>query len=785
MRCPDQANEKSNWIGSWIWRDCETQARNAYAFFRRRFTLAAAAEIQVAITADSFYELHVDGTRCARGPARSHLSHYSFDRHALKLSPGPHVLAVLVHHLGVQNATVMTGRPGLLVEVAGAGPTFGSDAAWRCLPAGAWRDDLPCLMSHFGFWEECDLARLPTGWTTVAFDDAAWAPAVEIGQPPCAPWIRLLEPDIPSPRQVDLPCVGVCAAGSWQPVEVGEDDEGKRRSIAGGWLDRASTLDIPSKQVAARHRTRAPAATLPAVLAAPAASDGGNWLTVDFGRTVSGYPMVTVDADQAGAMVDLAYDDVLRPDGSVNPERSYARLADRFWLPAGRTLVRPVQPRGFRFVTIDVAGGGTIRLEAVRALEETYPFADPAGFSSADPRLASYARRGAETVRICTTDAFTDCASRERVQWMEDLYLHARVAAYAFGDTALLRRALFQGAQNALPDGRINGFMPSERTGCAFASSSLMWLHALVDYHLFAADQAGCRQLLPTARKLLGLLATQTDGDGLIQSWPAGQFWDWSPIEGQGCLLLTNAFYLWLLGRLAADPWLAAAFDSELSAPLDRRREAAHRRFWDAERGFYRDAPEAADKTPIYSQHANALATLSGICPAAERPSLLRRLIDPAQLGPIPVGEHSLSPVNRPDPRQVVPVGTLWFGHFLCQALFEAGLAEEALAQMHALWGAVGDAPTFPETRVSAGNTTQCHGWAAGPAWLLPAYVLGARPTGPGWATAVVAPQPGGLTQASGTVPTPHGPLAVRWWRDAKGELQKEITPPPGMSISP
>jgi hypothetical protein len=80
-------------------------------------------------------------------------------------------------------------------------------------------------------------------------------------------------------------------------------------------------------------------------------------------------------------------------------------------------------------------------------------------------------------VRVCTTDAFTDCASRERVQWMEDLYLHGRVAAYAFGDTRLLRRALFQGAQNALPDGRINGFMPSERTNCAVAPcpGALTW----------------------------------------------------------------------------------------------------------------------------------------------------------------------------------------------------------------------------------------------------------------------------------------------------------------------
>ncbi len=779
-----QSREKTDWAGQWIWADAAPEARNVYALFRRPFVLEASAEITVAITADSFYELFVDGCRLGHGPARAHLNFYSFDRYTLKLDAGEHVLAAAVHHIGVQNATVMTGRPGLLVDVCGEGMAFGSDASWRCRLTDAWRSDLPCLMSHFGFWEECELPRLPATWTAVAFDDSAWRAAVAIGKPPCAPWLRLMEPDIPPPRRTDVPVAAVCGSGTWAPGVVAEDDAAKRGVVAGGWLKDAPTVTIPSKHVAARIRMPATtAASLPFACVATAPAQGGSWLTADFGRTVSGYPVVTVEAAEAGATVDLAYDDVLRPDASVDPERTYARMCDRFVLSAGRTALRPFHPRGFRYMTIDVAGGGAVQICAIRAEDETYPFPAPAAFACSDAALASYQWRGAETVRICSTDAFTDCASRERVQWMEDLYLHGRVAAYAFGDTLLLRRALFQGAQNALPDGRINGFMPSERTGCAFASSSLVWLHALADYRLFAGDAAGCHQLLPTARKLVAFLATQTDGDGLIRSWPAGQFWDWSPIEGQGCLLLTNAFYLWALRRLRADALLADALGEDGGTPVERISAAAHLRFWDEARGLYRDAPEHAGKTPIFSQHANALAVLAEICPAEKRVPVLRRLIDPANLGPVPVGEHALTDANRPDPRQVVPVGTLWFGHFLCQALFEAGLDREALAQMRLLWGACGEVPTFPETRRAGRNTTQCHGWASGPAWLLPAYVLGARPVGCGWSQVVVAPQPGGLAQASGTVPTPYGPLRIGWRQQAAGGIDLQIDPPAGVSV--
>lgn len=777
------ARQKTDWLGAWIWTDAAPAARNAYACFRRTFRVERDAVARIAVTADSFYWLHVDGAFLGRGPSRSHLDYYSFDRYEAPLRAGDHVIAVLVHHIGVVNATLMTGRPALLAEVSGADETFGTDASWRCLRPQAWRSDVPCLMSHFGFWEERDLGLLPPSWTAVGFDDSGWTPATVIGRPPCPPWTRLVERDIALPRRADIPVARIAAGGSWRAGDVREDDEAKRRTVAGGWLDGAATTSIPSKQSVARVRSvQAVPPALPLALGLNGGAGAGHWLTVDFGRTVSGYPVVEMKADRGGTLVDLSYDDVTRADGSVDAERTYGRMTDRFVLAEGPATIQPLHPRGFRYLTLDVAGSGPVSIRAIHAIEETYPFAQPPAFTSSDARLATYARRAAETVRICTTDAFTDCATRERVQWMEDLYMHARVAAYAFGDTAMLRRALFQAAQNVLPDGRINGFMPSERTGCAFSSSSLLWLHLLCDYWLFAGDEPGIRALLPAARRLLDFLASRSDGSGLIESWPAGQFWDWAPIESQGCLLLTNAAYAWALSRLAGHAVFADALGRDLATLAARVREAAHTRFWVRERGLYRDAPETPGRTPIFSQHANALAVLSGVCPEAEREAVLRRAIDPAGLGPVPVGEHQLRDHNRPDPAQVVPVGTLWFGHFLCQALFESNLAAEAIGQMHALWGCFEGAPTFPETRIPSRNTTQCHGWAAGPAFLLPAYVLGVRPTGPGWSEVCVRPRPGPLDHAAGTVPTPRGPIAVRWRRTETG-LDLSFDAPRGVRV--
>jgi Bacterial alpha-L-rhamnosidase C-terminal domain/Cytochrome c len=81
-----------------------------------------------------------------------------------------------------------------------------------------------------------------------------------------------------------------------------------------------------------------------------------------------------------------------------------------------------------------------------------------------------------------------------------------------------------------------------------------------------------------------------------------------------------------------------------------------------------------------------------------------------------------------------------------------------------------------PATRESAGGTfaSLAHGWASGPTSALSKYVLGVRPVQPGYKTWLIEPQPGDLSWAEGRVPTPYGPIAVRWQKTPRG-LRLEI----------
>src|SRR5690349_9327796 len=91
---------RTDWHGTWVWAEDVQAERNVYAMFRRRFTADAAGELELRITADSFYTLYLDGKFIGHGPARSPLEYYSFDTYVCNVLQGEHCLAVLVHHVG-------------------------------------------------------------------------------------------------------------------------------------------------------------------------------------------------------------------------------------------------------------------------------------------------------------------------------------------------------------------------------------------------------------------------------------------------------------------------------------------------------------------------------------------------------------------------------------------------------------------------------------------------------------------------------------------------------------
>ena len=265
-------------------------------------------------------------------------------------------------------------------------------------------------------------------------------------------------------------------------------------------------------------------------------------------------------------------------------------------------------------------------------------------------------------------------------------------------------------------------------------------------------------------------LLNRAGADGLIRSdaqqikktdivdWPVGERDKFVFTEIN---TVVNAFHLRALAELAE---LASALGkAEEAKDFAARVVATRAKFqevlFDEKRGIYRDGIG----TDHSSQHANLFPLAFGAVPAEKRQGVVDFL----------KGQGMRCSV------------------YSAQYLLEALFANEAGAKALELITAEGDRSW---THMLDSGTTITweawdqkykpnqdwnHAWGAAPANLLPRFVLGVQPLAAGWKRAVVRPNPGQLSAASGKVPTPHGPVMVDWKNT--GTFQISVTLPSGV----
>ncbi|MBK8856886.1 MAG: family 78 glycoside hydrolase catalytic domain [Opitutaceae bacterium] len=767
---PPKTDVKGRWI--WLPDPAGRDWRNCYAYFRRTFT--AAGELTLHIAADTTYELHLDGALVERGTAPAEISYKTFDTHRLKVGSGRHVLAILVHHLGQQCATAMRSRPGLWVEMTGAesDPVL-SDASWKTLRATAYQQWLPCMMSHFGFYEVCDHAQIPAGWTTTEFDDSAWQNAEVITAAGNPPWTRLIPRDIPALATTFIPAASIPTRGSYQPGPIPETEKDLTVAV----------------EMAARLRqkeTSAPPLAFPLTLAAGTV---GEFAVIDFGRMVTGHIRLEFAGAKAGQKVDIGHDEILDANGLPNPRRLYVHAADRAYLRADQRELTIFGGRGFRYLMIDVATGhGGLTLTGVAVAERTYPVPRTGTFRSSDPAFEHLYQVGLTTTRLCMLDTFVDCPTRERVLWM-DMAVEAHCSVYGFGDTALWRRCLYLFAQNPAREGAvagaIKGFVPCDYDPM-LVSYTLYYLLSVADYHHYSGDLKTCAALFPTLMKQLEVVAQFTTPEGLLnEKWPGwGTFLDWSAMDFGGVSSCNNAIYIRAHRDTAR---LARALGEEDTARRLEEKAATlatayHRAFWSADEKLFVDALYDGKPSAVRSQLASVMAIWAGLVPATEARALLARIMDESRLLPFTACNYRLKPGFKCQTGGLVRIGTPGSGYLLVQVLFEHGLAREALDYLKANWLPIARQGTYCEHFGNDYDISYCHGWGAGAVVQLPAYVLGIRPVAPGWKEIEIVPQRAGLDWAEGSVPTPHGDIRVAWRMD-NGVPRLDYQVPPGIKV--
>jgi alpha-L-rhamnosidase len=737
------------WSARWIAVPDTSASDYGVYHFRRTFDLEAApSTFVVHVSADNRYELFVNGTRVANGPARGDLNHWRYETVdiAPHLRPGSNIVAALVWNAGeaAPEAQVTNRTAFLLQGNSAAERVLDTNAQWLCTRDEAYR---PLLYSHAqmrGYFvagpaDEVDGARYPWGWQTREFDAAAWKRAYS------------------DPRWNGAPRDGVDAPNRWllvprtiPPMEERRERLASVREASGVTPPAAFPREAAAFSVPANTRAR---------------------LLLDQSHLTTAYPEFAVSGG-AGAVIRASYAESLFVDPKSGNEKgnrnevagkTFVGYSDVFKSDGGASRVfRPLWWRTYRYLQLEIATAAEpLTIDDVRGVFTAYPFQMKARLDTGSERIAKFLDIGWRTARLCAHETYMDCPYYEQLQYVGDTRIQALVSYYNAGDGRLARNAIAQINDSRTAEGATMSRAPT-RQQQYIPTFSLWWIGMLHDYWRYQNDAAFVRDMLPGARDVLGFFLAHFDASGTLTHLPWWNFIDWAwrdrgmpPRDANGS---SACFDLLLLLALdwAAD--LEQAIGSkprggEWRASASALRSKVREHYWDTTRQLFADTPEKKN----FSQHANVLAVLAHVVDGTDARALLEKVLS----------DKSLTQC------------TFYFRHYLHTAVNQVGLGDRFL-DLLGDWDAMLERGLTTWAETPEPTRSDCHAWSASPNFELFRTVLGIDSAAPGFARISIRPFLGKLTRVSGSIPHPAGEVAVALSMQPNGRLSAEVNLPEG-----
>ena len=652
-----------------------------YSLFRRRFHLQTASVLRLLVSADSRYNLYLDGKLLGRGPVRGDLEHYHFERYEENIGPGDHLLCAEVLHwsdaLLVPWSEIHFTSAFLLLGECG-GEELSTPARWcACADTSrrsrkwseAWNHTYPVpTVPMEEFFSGTDTAH----WKEFSYDDSRWNPPEKIAYP-CFPELCRTDP----PSRWKLRESGIPQMRS-EPIRISS-------ILSGG----GENLRIESDGVLRGNL-----------------SAGRHTVLLDLGRYYT--HEYCLKADGGVGNLRIAYGEALFENGKKCTDRGPvpgARIgesgyADRIHFAKGKMEFNPFWYRSGRYVELEFELSEPLSLELSFSFL-AYPLKRKATFQAPeDPVLERIFETAWHTARCCAHEHYEDCPYWEQMQYAGDTRIQALISYIGSGDGRLGRQAIRQFDESRIGSGLTMSRYPSNFRQI-IPAFSLFWIMMIDDYYSFFQDAEVIRVHWNGIRDVLEFFENHREESGLIGSVGGWNFSDWVPGWPNGKSDRGEDLPETLLNLLYAESCrLAEAF-----APLagrdgrmygERRKRvlaAVNRDCYSEKDHLYMDVPGR----PWYSQHVNAWAVLSGAAEGKKAEELADSVMNDSRLSPC----------------------SLYFSFYLLEVMRRLNRRADFRRLLNR-WEMILERgyTTFPECPWPD-TRSDCHAWSAGPFYHL------------------------------------------------------------------
>ncbi|MFD0670937.1 trehalase family glycosidase [Cohnella sp. GCM10027633] len=735
---------------SWIWHPTIAVGQsNNYVEFRRSFQ-ANDSVYQVKVSASQEYQLFVNGQPAGRGPSPCSPEWQYYDSIDITsfIQAGDNVLSAVVYHFGEKEIVTnqMQGPGGLYLQLQteDGKPLLGTDEHWKCRVSPRW-ETKNNRISQWGGFNEIYVVDREDGWQYPDYIDTAWEDAkvvASIGDA-ASPWTNLIAAEIaPLHREHVSPIAIVRTEANYGSVD------GESNLLAD-----------------------APAGAMTVDCSAPYSLPG---VVYDFGREVVGRPLLNIEAPEGG-VVRIAYGESLE-----------LQYVDTFVLCKGINRLSPFGRRACRFLQLTfLAASKPLTVTKLGFEHQHYDFKQEGRFETDDERLNRIWDISRYTTLMNSQDHLEDCPWREKALWVADAVVMGKAIYHLFGDTALLRKSLLQGARIQNEDGSIPGTGP-ERNTQLLSDFCGHWLLGVRDYWRYSGDRAMIEQIWANLRRLMEWFDAQRDLTGLFAGADRPGWWcfiDWTVhIDKRDKVTAINALYYAALEAMSEMADALGRPDEAVAYELRAKQLKAdiRKHLWLAEQEAFSDCMAGEMVSEHLSLQTNFLAAWCGVMTDEETSRFIERYYDTGAL---------------------VEIKGAFFQHIVLEVFVRIGMSGRAIHLIRSYWGAMVDrgATTWWETfdastphgvtpSTYGGNVptylwegplvSQCHAWGASPAYLLLQLISGVDVLRLGEGTIRLRkPADEGPDRLSAELPTSYGPIRVNWHREQGVVVGRVIVP--------
>lgn len=757
---------------AFIWRSAEPETADRYVGFRKKFILnpESAGKIQLDIAADSTYEIRINGRRCPGSQTADMPGDRTFSRYDLSdlVKPGENVLAVEVHYVGENFLTYRPG-PAFLCAAVHAGDQLlaVTDASWKWAFSPEMQSGLRCRMTDQLGFVFCKDERKKLPWDELDFDDSMWQNAAVLEH--VSGW-KLSPRAVPQLTEGPFPEVALVQTGY---LKRSREENTFALSAFHDYL----TPRRPREFFAELDESQILDGMFRSGMKIRAAGDfefvfnplpreenaDGYYLIADLGRESVGFLKLDITAPE-GTVVDICHGEHL-DDGRVRSAVGRRNFTDRLICAEGRNRLLYTHRRiGGRYLELHITqtGGGKIGLRYAGIIPLELPLPPASEFVSEDRLLARINQVSEATLKLCMHEHYEDCPWREQGLYAYDSRNQILFGYYIWGNYDFAAASLDLLGKSFDGERYLALTSPGNHE-LTIPIFTLVWITELYEHYLYSGSTELAAKWLPQVNRILDkALSEPVPGwPGLYHPGEGSRIWNFCEWNGRLSRLETHPqapYNIYLYETLNSAVRLNEALGNRERADRLRQKaaelgKAAGSAFYNAERGICEVCPGLEGQDEGY-EHLQAVMLANDLVPAEERGRLLDRLRSGTLRGIDLSALYYLIAALRKqgaDERR-----------FLADRLREI-LEPVVLSGATSLW----------ETR-HGGNDfdyagSLCHGWSAAMPYFCRHVLLGVTPVEPGFRKFEVRPCAADLTHASGTVPTPNGPIRVEWRKCTSG----------------